>query len=173
MKKLKNQKGFTLLEMLACIVTLLLLVGICTVGTDVAMNSYNRSMFESTSQMLESTLNMYLGDIVRHSSLELDTTVAGDEKPIEKITNPSLGIYNGRFELSGDGRIYIYKTDADPVSVMLLSEKVYTKALKIKDFELKYNEVEKYVTGSFTIESTVVADLKKTCDFKYRMVTGD
>ena len=173
MKKLKSQKGFTLAEMLICVVTLLLLAGICTAGTNVAMNSYNRSLFESHSQMLESTLDMYLGDILRHSSFELDTTIADDEKPIKKITNPSLGIYNGWIELSTDGRFYVYKSEVDTEGVQILSEKVYTKALKILNFELKYNESKEYVTGKFTIESTVVSGLAKECEFKYRIVTVD
>ncbi len=174
MKKLKSQKGFTLAEMLICVVTLLLLAGICTAGTNIAMNSYNRSLFESHSQMLESTLDMYLGDIVRHSTLELETTpLANGNKKVISITNPTLGIYKGWIELSSDGRFYVYKTEVDTEGVQLLSEKVYTKALKISNFELEYNEAGEYITGRFKVESTIVSGLAKECEFKYRIVTVD
>jgi len=143
MKKIKSQKGFTLVEMLACVVTLILLAGICTTGTNLAMNSYNRSLFESNSQMLESTLSLYLGDILRHSQPKVETDPVTGVKTI-KITNSIYGMYDGWIDLyagasdSGvdpTGRIYIHKVD--DVGVKLLSEKVYTNTLKISDFAKK------------------------------------
>ena len=58
MRKIKNKKGFTLVEMLVCVVTLLLIGMIVSAGTNLAMFSLRESTFESNSQMLESTLNM-------------------------------------------------------------------------------------------------------------------
>lgn len=174
MKKLKSQKGFTLAEMLICVVTLLLLAGICTAGTNVAMNSYNHSLFESNSQMLESTLDMYLGDIIRHSTLELETiSLENGNKKVKTITNPSCGMYEGWIDLSSEGRIIVHKTEVDTTGVMLLNEKVYTKALKISNFELEYNEAGEYITGRFKVESTIVSGLAKECEFKHRIVTVD
>jgi len=172
MKKLKNQKGFTLVEMLVCVITLLILAGICTAGTNIAMNSYNRSLFESNSQMLESTLDMYMGDIMRHCTPQLEaTSVESGNKKVKSITNTFYGMYEGWIDISADGRFFVHKTEVDTTGVQLLSEKVYTKALKISDFELEYNETKKYIVGSYTIESTVVPGLKKQCDFKYRILT--
>ena len=174
MKKLKSQKGFTLVEMLACVVTLILLAGICGAGTNIAMKSYNESLFESNSQMLESTWNMYPGDIIRHASMELQADAdpaSSENRKIKSITNVSYGMYQGKFSLT-DGRIYIHKTGAD-AGMRLLSEKVYAQALKISDFELEYNETGEYVAGSYTIESTIISDLKRNCNFKYKVVIDD
>lgn len=172
MKKLKSKKGFTLLEMLACIITLLLLSGICTMGTDLAVDSYNRSMFETDSQTLQNTLDMYLGDILRHSTLELEEGifVSATKRDIKSITNMSYGIYQGKIAVK-DGRFYIYKTPADEEGVLLLSEKIYTKTLKITGFSLEYNEAGQYVTGSYTIKSTILEDKSVECDFTYRIAT--
>ena len=172
MKKIKSKKGFTLVEMLACIIALLLLTGICTMGTNMALNSYNRSMFESDSQMLESTLDMYLGDILRHSTLELETqALENGNKKIKNLTNMSYGIYQGMIGVSDDGRFCVYKTPTDTTGVLLLNENVYTKTLKISDFKLEYNEVGQYVEGSYTIESTIVEGGAIECDFLYRIAT--
>lgn len=168
MKKLKNQKGFTMTEMLACVVALLLLTAICTMGTDLALNSYNRSMFESNSQMLESTLNTYLGDIVRHAKFELD-----DEQKVKTITNSMYKLKKGRIGITDEGRIRIYKDVNDTTGVLLLNEKVYTNALKVSSFELQYkvDSDGQYITVIYTIESTVVEGLTKECDFQYRIAT--
>lgn len=168
MKKLKNQKGFTLTEMLSCIIALLLLTAICTMGTDLALNSYNRSLFESNSQMLESTLNTYFGDIVRHATFELD-----DEQKVTTITNSIYKLRKGRVGISDEGRILIYKNESDTTGVLLLNEKVYTNALKVSSFKLQYNVDGngQYITVLYTIESTVVEGLTKECEFEYRLAT--
>lgn len=172
MKKLRSKKGFTLIEMLACVVTLLLLTGICTMGTNLAVNSYNRSMFETDSQTLESTVDMYLGDILRHATLELEeNTLLSGNKSIKNITNMSYGIYQGKILIKDDGRFYICKTPTDEDGVLLLSETVYTKTLKITEFHMEYNEAGQYVTGSYTIQSTLLEDAKVKCDFTYRIAT--
>lgn len=168
MKKIRNQKGFTLTEMLACVVALLLLAGICTMGTDLAVNSYNRSLFESNSQMLESTLNTYIGDIVRHAKFEVDAS-----QNIKSITNSLYQMQKGRIAVAADGRIYIYKDESDVTGVLLLTENLYANTLTISRFELRYyiDGNGKYITGSYTIESTVVDGLSRECEFEYRIAT--
>lgn len=174
MKRLKSQKGFTLVEMLICVVILMLLAGICNAGTNIAMKSYNESLFESNSQMLESTMNMYLGDILRHATFKLESTpLANGNKKVETLTNDSYGIYGGKFSISSEGRLYLHKTDLDTSGSKLLNEKVYTKALKISNFRLEYNETERFVTGGYTIESTIISGLKKECSFTYKIVISD
>jgi len=68
MRKIRDKKGFTLIEMLACVVTLLLIGMIVSTGMNLATMSLRETTFESDSQMLESTLNMYIGDILRHAT---------------------------------------------------------------------------------------------------------
>ena len=172
MKKIKKQNGFTMVEMLACVVVLLLLTSVCTMGMSMALNSYNTSVFESESQMLESTLDRYLGDIIRHATLDLEAEVLENgNKKIKNITNMSYGIYQGNIGISDDGRFCIYKTPTDTDGVLLLNENVYTNTLRISDFKLEYNEAGQYVVGSYTIESTIVEGGAIECDFLYRIAT--
>ena len=174
MKKIKNQKGFTLLEMLACVVTMLLLTAICAMGTQMAIDSYNRSLYVSDSQMLESTINVYMADFFRYATIN---TQEQEENPgqIEDqgkliVTNMSYGVYHGWIELK-DGRFFIFKNMEDEDGAMLLSENVYTKGLKITNFIVKYNDTTNCVEGSYMIESTIIEDAKKECTFAYRLVT--
>ena len=178
MKKLKNQKGFSLVEMLVCVVIVLLLAGICTTGSNLALDSYNKSLFESNSQMLQSTLDMYLGDILRHSTLEVETTpLLNGNKEVKSVTNTSYGMYEGWIDSLCDGtekgQIYIHKKGDDITGVKLLSEKVYSNTLKISGFTLEYNETENYIKGGYKIESTVISGLEKECSFAYRILTTD
>ena len=68
MMKQKRSKGFTLVEMLACVVTLILLGLTGSVALNMATQSYWASVFESDSQLLESTIDLYIGDILRYSN---------------------------------------------------------------------------------------------------------
>ena len=178
MKKLKNKKGFTLVEMLACCITLLLITGVCTLGTHVALDSYNRSLFVSESQMLESTLDLYLGDILRHATIKSDGIVKeSGNYGVETISNLSYGMVDGKLELQKDtskahyGRLLVYKKPTETEGTMFMSENVYTSTLYIYDFKLEYNPDGRYVTGSYIIKSTVVEDAAYECEFTYRLVT--
>ena len=182
MRKLKSKKGFTLVEMLACCVTLVLVGGICTMGTNMALDSYNRSMFVSDSQMLESTLDLYLGDILRHATIESngEEDLGSGNYGIKSITNKSYGMYLGTLGLQEDSgkenyrRILIYKTAealAEGKGLMFVNDNVYGKTLYISDFVLKYNVAGHYVTGSYKIKSTILEDAVRECDFTYRIAT--
>ena len=178
MKKIENKKGFTLIETLACIITLLLLCGICNMGTNMALNSYNKSMFLSDSQMLESTINLHLGDILRHASITADEVVdANGLSEVINFTNTYYGIRNGSIEViteSGKpnyGYFVVHKNEADDTGVMFINENIYTNTLYISNFVLKYNKTQGYVTGSYVINSTILEDASKECTFTYSIAT--
>lgn len=67
MRKLKNQSGFTLIEMLAVVLILVVL----TMGMGQTMNAgvqiYRDAIFEADSATLAGILNNSLGDILRYS----------------------------------------------------------------------------------------------------------
>ena len=125
-KKITNNKGFTFVEMLACVITLLLLAGVVSAGSDMAMKSYNNSLFQSDSQMLESTLDMYLCDMLRHAN-NVKTISDGaifqtpGAKEVESFTNLSYNISEGIVEVSEEDGYIVYKNIDDEV-VMLVGE---------------------------------------------------
>ena len=67
MKKLKNKGGFTLIEMMAALLILVLLVVGMGHGMEAAGRVYAASTFESESATLAGILNTSLGDILRYS----------------------------------------------------------------------------------------------------------
>lgn len=170
MKKIRSKKGFTLVEMLACIVALLLIGGICTTGMNLAVNSYNESVYESDSQMLESTLNLYLCDILRHAtSIQTDGDTNAEEKEVISFTNVAYQIYDGRIEVSG-GTFLVYESK-NGKSTMVVGENVYAGTLYISDFVLKYHPEKHYFTGYYTIQSSVLEDAERKCEFTCRTIT--
>lgn len=179
MRKIKSNKGFTLVEMLACVVTLLLLGGIVSAGTTLAMKSYNESLFESDSQMLESTLNLYVSDILRHATkIETEEAPADPSVPGEKLvtgfTNAAYQIYGGNIKVTnkdeaGNGAFMVYETRNNP-GVMLVGENVYASTLYISDFKLLYNKEKGYFTGSYIIKSTILEDASRECVFTCRTI---
>lgn len=174
MKKLKRQKGFTLVEMLACVVTLLLIGGICSTGMNLAVNSYNESIYESDSQMLENTLNLYLCDILRHANGIVVEESLTDEKTVVSFTNVAYQIYDGSIQVSertstGGGTFLVYESQ-NGHGAMIVGENVYAKTLYISDFVLKYNPDKGYFTGYYTIKSSVLENAEKKCEFTCRTI---
>lgn len=67
MKKLRNKKGVTLLEMLAVIGILVILVVGMGSTMDAGADIYQEAIFESDSATLAGILNTAMGDILRYS----------------------------------------------------------------------------------------------------------
>ncbi|MBQ2901237.1 MAG: type II secretion system protein [Agathobacter sp.] len=175
MKKLKSRNGFTLIEMLACVVVLLLIGGICSAGMSLATRSYNESIYESDSQMLEDTLNLYLCDILRHAtSVQTEGDEAVAEKNVISFTNVAYQIYDGHIEVSerteGSGGTFLVYESSNGQGAMIVGENVYAGTLYISDFVLKYNPEKNYFTGYYTIQSEVVEGLEKKCEFTCRTI---
>lgn len=175
MRKIKEKKGFTLVEMLACIVTLILIGLICSAGMNLATMSLRETTFESDSQMLESTLNTYLGDILRYAT-EIQVEADGS---VKSFTNDTYYIDEGKFEikLSGPENLqagYLICTSQlaleDTEGIMLINEGAYAGSLYIKDFVLYYDQEKEVFTGSYVIVSSMT-DSKKNCAFSYRTIS--
>lgn len=169
MKKLKSNKGFTFIEMLACVVTMLLIAMICSVGLDMASKSYRESVFESNCQMLESTVDMQVGDILRFAtSVQTD----GDGN-VTAFTNKTYRIDKGRIEVparSGDtgGYFLVYlETDAEN-GYMILNQSAYADSMYIENFTLTYDDSTGMFSGNYTIKSTQLGGLKRDCTYAYR-----
>lgn len=177
MRKLKSNKGFTLVEMLACVITLLLIGMICTTGMNFALNSYQRSVFESDSQMLEDTLNMYIGDILRHATsieTEIQEPDETGSKKVVSFTNAEYQIYEGRIEVPEKtddvgGNFLVYESKNGQGN-LLAGEMVYASTLYVEKFVLKYNENTGVFTGYYIIKSTILSDVSRECTFTYRTI---
>lgn len=171
MRKLKSKKGFTLIEMLACVATLVIICLIVTTGTNLATMSMNRSLFESESQMLESTLNLSLGDILRHA-----TDIKVKESGIV-FTNDAYYIDEGSFAIdtkdSGiTGAGYLMCTsalDGSSRGLLVANKGIYVRNMYVKDFQLSYDAEKHVFRGSYVIVSKLT-DATKTCKFSYRTI---
>lgn len=167
MRKIKNKSGFTLIEMLACTVTLILIGLICSAGMNLATMSLRESTFESDSQMLGSTINMYVGDILRHVT-EVDVEADGT---VRSFTNDSYYIDEGNFVISEAGYLLCTSQLAleSVEGTMLVNEGAYVGNLYIKDFTLKYDTEKKVFSGSYVIVSSLTTNTK-LCEFSYRTI---
>lgn len=67
MRKLKNNAGFSLIELLCALLILVLLVMGIGTGMDAGMKIYADATFEAESASLAGILNTSLGDILRYS----------------------------------------------------------------------------------------------------------
>lgn len=173
MKKLKSKKGFTLIEMMACILTLVLIVLICTTGTNMAMKSYNESLFETNSQMLESTINTALGDVLRYASNVTESTVGG--VTTVKFTNTNYSLENGYIKIGmteeDEGYLKLVVNDSGSADEKyLISKKSYAENLYILNFTLEYDATTGIFTGNYTIMSTIAAGMSRTVTFSYRSI---
>ncbi len=89
MKRKKSKGGFTLVEMLASILIMVLLVMGMGVGMDAGSRIYRDATFESDSATLAGILNSNLGDILRYS---IQVRYKGVEStPVaERLTNQEI-----------------------------------------------------------------------------------
>ena len=93
MKKLKTNGGFTLIEMLAALLILVLLV----VGMGYAMESasrvYEASTFEAQSGSLSGILNTALGDVLRYSYVVNENPGTVEDSAGNHISKANVGFF--------------------------------------------------------------------------------
>ncbi len=163
MRRLKSKKGFTLIEMIVCVLTLSMIVLICTTGLGMAMKSYNESMFDSNSQMLESTINTYIGDILRysHDAAEVDGEIV--------FGNRMYGIDTAmaKLRINEEGR-FVFVMSATTEG-LLLGNNVYAENLYVADFELTYDSATCVFEGGYTIKSTLT-DKERPVSFTFKSI---
>lgn len=169
MKKLKSKKGFTLVEMLVCVVTLVLIGLICSGGIKLAMNSLQAITFDSNSRTLEATLDIYISDLLRHA-----TDIKCDSENVT-FTNQAYYIKNGILKIDTQGSKvkdagYLVCTGSNSAQERMLANKgIYTDNLYITDFSLSYEESTGVFTGEYRIVSSVT-DSVRDCSFSYRTI---
>lgn len=138
MKKLRNQNGLTLTEMLCTVIIVLLFSGLVAVGTNAAVRSFRVSMADSQAQELCSTLTTAISDKLRYCTVEADAVfiqgVGYVKDPPDKI-----------FTVNDSGQVYLGGNK-------FLGAYAYPEGLKVKDFSVSYDDTEKVFTVQFQIK---------------------
>ncbi len=167
MKNQRKSAGFTLVETLVSLVILVMLISVVSVGVDTAMRAYRSITFASESDLLSSTIQASLSDILRFAVCEEgDPEADGAEF---SITNESYGMSKGSLFLDNEnGRIMVNLGGASEHgsddTFFLVNDGAYT-SMKITSFTIRYENG--LFSGSYTIESAN-GQFTKTKDYTFR-----
>ena len=162
MKKLRNQKGLTMVEMLATVVIVLLFSGLVAVGADAGVRSFRTSMADSQAQELCSTLTTALSDKLRYCTVDIEG---------KKIFFEDLGYV----EYTGDNPMSVFAVNNDGQLELnkkrFLGKAAYPEGLKIGDgFSIEFKD--NIFTVSFQIinrEGTAMA----SADFQVKRINQE
>ena len=158
MKKLRNQNGLTLTEMLCTVIIVLLFSSLVAVGANAAVRSFRVSMADSQAQELCSTLTTAISDKLRYCTVEADNTVFIQ----------GVGYVEGQAE-------DIFKVDLVSGQVYLGGKKflgtyAYPEGLKVKEFSVTYKE--NVFTVQFQIKDGRDTKLAKA-DFQVKQINQE
>ena len=140
MKKLRNQNGLTLTEMLCTVIIVLLFSSLVAVGANAAVRSFRISMADSQAQELCSTLTTAISDKLRYCTVEADNTVF--IQGVGYVKGPAENIFTVN---SDSGQVYLGENK-------FLGAYAYPEGLKVKDFSVEYNGTERVFTVQFQIK---------------------
>lgn len=126
MKKLRNQNGLTLTEMLCTVIIVLLFSSLVAVGANAAVRSFRISMADSQAQELCSTLTTAISDKLRYCTVEADNTVF--IQGVGYVKGPAKDIFT-----ADSGQVYLRENK-------LLGAYAYPEGLKVKGFSVTYKE---------------------------------
>lgn len=127
MKKLRNQNGLTLTEMLCTVIIVLLFSSLVAVGANAAVRSFRISMADSQAQELCSTLTTAISDKLRYCTVETNNTVF-----IQGVGYVS-GKANEIFTVNDRGQVYLGENK-------FLGAYAYPEGLKVQEFSVTYEE---------------------------------
>ena len=139
MKKLRNQNGLTLTEMLCTVIIVLLFSSLVAVGANAAVRSFRISMADSQAQELCSTLTTAISDKLRYCTVEADNTVFIQGVGYVEAAPDKI------FTVNDSGQVYLGENK-------FLGAYAYPEGLKVKDFSVEYNDTERVFTVQFQIK---------------------
>ncbi len=145
MKKLRNNRGMTLTELLMAILIVSISTSLVGVGIRLAVNSYKACMEVSQAQMLCSTLTADISDKLRFSGSVRETSGNIDEIFIQELGKVA------NFAVNRDG---ILTLDGRPI----INSGAYPRGLKLSDFSIKFDSD----TNIFTVKFNVINDQSNT-----------
>ena len=159
MKKLRNQNGLTLTEMLCTVIIVLLFSSLVAVGANAAVRSFRISMADSQAQELCSTLTTAVSDKLRYCTVEADNTVF--IQGVGYVKGPAKDI----FTVNDRGQVYLGENK-------FLCAYAYPEALKVQDFSVKYDGTKRIFTVAFQIEDGRDTKLAKA-DFQVKQINQE
>ena len=127
MKKLRNQNGLTLTEMLCTVIIVLLFSSLVAVGANAAVRSFRISMADSQAQELCSTLTTAISDKLRYCTVEADNTVFIQGVGYVYRSADKIFTVNDR------GQVYLGENK-------FLGAYAYPEGLKVQEFSVTYEE---------------------------------
>lgn len=127
MKKLRNQNGLTLTEMLCTVIIVLLFSSLVAVGANAAVRSFRISMADSQAQELCSTLTTAISDKLRYCTVETNAVFIQGVGYVES-TAENIFTVN-----SDSGQVYLGENK-------FLGAYAYPEGLKVKEFSVIYEE---------------------------------
>ena len=139
MKKLRNQNGLTLTEMLCTVIIVLLFSGLVAVGANAAVRSFRISMADSQAQELCSTLTTAISDKLRYCTVEADNTVFIQGVGYVYRSADKIFTVNDR------GQVYLGENK-------FLGAYAYPEGLKVQGFSVKYDGTKRIFTVAFQIK---------------------
>lgn len=159
MKKLRNQNGLTLTEMLCTVIIVLLFSSLVAVGANAAVRSFRISMADSQAQELCSTLTTAVSDKLRYCTVEADNTVFIQGVGYVYRSADKIFTVNDR------GQVYLGENK-------FLGAYAYPEGLKVKDFSVEYNGTERVFTVKFQIKDRRDTKLAEA-DFQVKQINQE
>ena len=190
-RKLKQQNGFSLAEMLVAVLILLMVSAVVAGGVPAASNAYSKAVDAANAQVLLSTAATALRDelgTARNVSISDGTTVryysadngnyselsmsGSDDRPVIMLTS-YLGenVNNSDSDVSGESAsATIYGTTEDTVQWELVSSAAITKKLGLTYDSVSYdNGIITFTNLKVLKNSTVLAELGQ---LEIRVISG-
>ena len=158
MKKLRNQNGLTLTEMLCTVIIVLLFSSLVAVGANAAVRSFRISMADSQAQELCSTLTTAISDKLRYCTVETDAVFI---QGVGYVKGPAKDI----FTVNDSGQVYLGENK-------FLGAYAYPEGLKVKDFSVEYNGTERVFTVKFQIKDRRDTKLAEA-DFQVKQINQE
>ena len=159
MKKLRNQNGLTLTEMLCTVIIVLLFSSLVAVGANAAVRSFRISMADSQAQELCSTLTTAISDKLRYCTVETDNTVF--IQGVGYVKGPADKI----FTVNDRGQVYLGENK-------FLGAYAYPEGLKVQGFSVKYDGTKRIFTVAFQIEDRRDTKLAEA-DFQVKQINQE
>lgn len=161
MRKLRDQKGFSMVESLCVVIVLLLVSAVIMTGTRFATETFTKSVSLSEAQVLCSTLKTVIGDELRSTS----TVFVDNEGNVKGIFSTHYGSA-GAGGMSSFGAINKEGAETSIGELTLGGEKMlsstaYTYGAQAS-VSVSYAEAEKCFTATLTVYDRAGEEVKTT-----------
>ena len=153
------KSGFTLTEMLATIIIVLLVSAGLVTTVGLALKQYDNSMRNSEASVLASTLKSIISNELEHtnvSTMEMDASgnVIAFESTDYALKNSLSSFYavdEDKSATSGYGQLFCGKKGDTSQGSLVIASASYTRGLGMKLKSITYNSTSKYFTVRFEV----------------------